>query len=86
MREEIRKLFRNLHVMPTWSDTMKRGDVKPPVMYIKGRRVAFPIPRQANTSATKVIQEHANKRVEAYNNPGYSADLPMIPVYDWEKL
>jgi len=55
MREEIRKLFRNLHVMPTWSDAMQKGDVKPPVMYIRGRRVAFPIPRQSTTPAVSVL-------------------------------
>jgi len=86
MREEIRKMFRNLRAMPTWADAMAKGDVKPPVMYIRGKRVAFPIPKQGPTTATKVIYERAKRRVEAYNTPGYDADLPMIAVYDWEKL
>ena len=29
MREELRKLFKNLHIMPTWAEAMKNGDVKP---------------------------------------------------------
>jgi len=88
MREEIRKLFKNLKVMPTWSDALQKGDVRPPVMYIRGRRVAFPTMRQNSNStvASKVIYERARLRVEAYNTPGFNAEMPMLPAYDWEAL
>ena len=86
MREELRKMFRNLHVMPTWSDAVSAGDVKPPVMYIRGRRVTFPAPRSAAIPASKIIFERAYRRVTAYKEPSYSTDMPLLPIYDWEKL
>ena len=86
MREELRKLFKNRHVMPDWTEVTSTNMVKPPVMYISGKRVSLPVPNQAVTPSTKVIFERATRRVEAYKNPGYSSDLPCIPSYDWEKL
>ena len=32
-------------------------------MYIRGKRVAFPIPKQGTTPATKVIFKRASRRV-----------------------
>jgi len=88
MREEIRKLFKKLKVMPNWSEAQKNGDIRPPVMYIRGRRVTFPIMRQnsGSTQPSKIIYERARLRVEAYNTPGFNAEMPMLPAYDWEAL
>jgi len=88
MREEIRKLFKNLKVMPVWLEAQKKGDVRPPVMYIRSRRVPFPVmrPSPGRIQPSKLIYERARLRVAAYRTAGFNADMPMLPTYDWEAL
>jgi len=88
MREEIRKCFKNLRVMPVWLEAQKRGDVRPPVMYIRTRRIQFPVmkPSPGRTQPSKIIYERARLRVAAFRTAGFNADMPMLPPYDWEVL
>jgi len=89
MREEIRKCFKNLRVMPVWLEAQKRGDVRPPVMYILKRRIQFPVmkPSPGRTlPPSKIIYERARLRIEAFRTAGFSSEMPMLPQYDWETL